>query len=198
MLSIVLTGLMASLCGCSMAGPIPSEYVLGRVPVAVTATKSTTAFPEIEIERVRVPDYLDTTDIIERRGDQLIASSTGRWGERLSIGMTQALTESLSAQMPCTVISSAPTVAQPASRILVNVMSFAPQRDGYVVLVARWTIVGGAKRQVLMTKRTSISEPLMGKGDPATVASMNLALKQLAEQIGNGAEEVLLKSQMCR
>ncbi|WP_394365076.1 hypothetical protein [Paraburkholderia kirstenboschensis] len=42
------------------------------------------------MKRVQLPDYLDTTAILERSGNRLIPSSAGWWGERLSVGMTRS------------------------------------------------------------------------------------------------------------
>ena len=77
----VLSG--AALLACSLSGPPPAEYALGSLPAATTKTIPQTGFPIVEIKRVQLPDYLDTTDILERRGNQLVPSPTGRWGERL-------------------------------------------------------------------------------------------------------------------
>ena len=64
--------------GCSLSGPPPAEYVLGAMPAATGNSLLQTEFPVVEVKRVRLPDYLDTTDILERRGNQLVPSATGR------------------------------------------------------------------------------------------------------------------------
>ena len=91
---------MCAITACSLSGPPPAEYVLGAMPAATATTLSQTGLPVVEVNRIQLPDYLDTTDILERRGNQLVPSPTGRWGERLSVGITRALTASLAARLP--------------------------------------------------------------------------------------------------
>jgi len=78
------------------------------MPTATAATVSQTGLPVVELKRVQLPDYLDTTDILERRGNQLVPSSTGRWGERLSAGFSRALTGSLAARLPRMIVTATP------------------------------------------------------------------------------------------
>ena len=51
--------------------PPPAEYVLGAMPAATATTVKQDGLPVVEVKRVQLPDYLDTTDILERRGNQL-------------------------------------------------------------------------------------------------------------------------------
>ena len=158
------------------------------MPQAPPKTVPQTGLPVVELKRVQLPDYLDTTDILERRGNQLIPSSTGRWGERLSVGMTRALTASLAARLPGMVVTATPPVERPARQILVDVSAFEPRENHQVVLVARWTILDGVSRQILIAEQASLVEPIAGTDDSGVVAAMSHALEDLAGQIAAGIE----------
>jgi uncharacterized protein len=182
----VLACLHIALCGitaCSLSGPPPAKYVLGAGPMATATRLSQTGFPIVEIKRIQLPDYLDTTEILERRGNQLIPSPTGRWGERLSIGLTRALTASLAARLPGMVVTAAPPVGRSARQILIDVTDFEATAGNQVILVANWTISDAASRQVLIAEQTSLVEAVAGAEDGAVVAAMSRAVEELAVRL---------------
>jgi uncharacterized lipoprotein YmbA len=138
-LSLILVGV--ALCGC--AGPPKHDYVLGAPVAATSASTVQTALPVVQIERVRVPDYLDTRDILTRSDGEVVASQTGRWAERLSVGVRRALVASLATQLTGVVVTSGQPVEPPILRVLVDVTAFEATANRQVVLAARWTVTDG-------------------------------------------------------
>ena len=67
----------AALSGC--AGPAKREYVLGPAGASENTSAVQTALPVVQVERVQLPDYLDTRDILTRRDHQIVPIETGRW-----------------------------------------------------------------------------------------------------------------------
>ncbi len=173
---------------CSLPGPPPAEYVLGTIPAATATTVPQTGLPIVVLRRVQLPDYLDTTDILERKGDELVPSATGRWGERLSVGISRALTAALAARLPRMIVTATPPVERPARQVLVDVAAFEARAGHEVVLVARWSITDGAGRRVLVAQQTSLVEPIAGTSDSAIVAAMSRAVEDLADQLAAGIE----------
>ncbi len=140
------TGPGTAICGItawSLSGPAPAEYLLGAMPAAAETTLQQTGLAVVEVKRIRLPDYLDTTDILERRGNQLVSSLTGRWSERLSVGMARALIASLASRLPHLVVTATP-VGRPAMQILLDVAAFEARPDHQVDFVARWAILDGS------------------------------------------------------
>ncbi len=180
---------------CSLSGPAPAEYVLGAVPAATETTIPQAGLAVVAVNRVQLPDYLDTTDILERRNNQLVPSPTGRWGERLSVGMTRALTASLAAQLPHLVVTATP-VGRPTRQILVDVAAFESRPDHQVVLVARWAILDGATREVLTAEQASLVEAIGGEGDEAIVAAMSRAVDDLAGRVAARIERDLRSGEL--
>lgn len=185
---VFFSAAMFGLGACSMAGPPAAEYVLGSMPAATPTRVAQTGLPVVELKRVQLPDYLDTTDILERRGDQLVPSSTGRWAERLSLGMSRALSAALAARLPRMVVTATRPVEHPARQVLIDVAAFEPRAGDEVVLVARWSITDGAGRRILIAQQTSVVVAIAGTGDGAIVAAMSHAVEDLAGQVAAGIE----------
>ena len=179
-----------SLCpvGCGLSGPPPAEYVIGIAPAPARVTTPLTGRPIIEVKPVQLPDYLDTRELLVRRGNQAVASESGRWGERLSVGTTRALAASLAARLPGLIVTTTPPVEQSARQVLVDITSFEARDNQEVVLVARWSIIDGSRRFTLLSEQTALTEPVTSMDDSAVVMAMSRALEDLASAIAIGIE----------
>ncbi len=145
--------------------------------------------PELQLQRVLVPDYLDTTDLLLRVGTHEIReSSTGRFGERLSVGITHALRSDLAVRLPLDSITLAHPAEESARQILVTVNEFDVWQNGRCVLTANWSILGADRRGVLTADRGTFITAPAGDGisnDAATVSAMADAVRQLADRIAS-------------
>lgn len=189
-------GLVISLLtACKLAGPPPAEYVLGTSSQQLVMSESTsrsqptTGMPVVLVKRVQLPDYLDRTAMVERRGNQLVPSSTSRWGERLSVGMTRALASSLAVHLPGMLVTTNPPLEHPARRLYVEVITFESSAEQQrVILIARWTITDGSGQQILMSEQASLRETIAGADGGAVAAAMSQAVEALAAQVAAGME----------
>jgi uncharacterized lipoprotein YmbA len=182
---VALALVAAVLSGC--AGPAKREYVLGTASPSESALAVQTALPVVQVERVQLPDYLDTRDILTKRDHQIVPSETGRWAERLSVGATRALATSLGAHLKGVVVTAQP-VDPPVLRVVIDVTAFGSTADGQVVLTARWTLTDGSGQRSLAAEQATVTEPVSGAPDVAVVAAMSLALEKLANRISAGIE----------
>jgi uncharacterized lipoprotein YmbA len=116
---------------------------------------------------VLVPDYLDTTDILLRDGrNEIKVDPTGRWGERLSDGLTQALAADLAARLPReSVVLDASDRA--GRRLLVSVQALDLWPDGHCVMAADWSLVEPGAKTAAITGS--------GRFDTGAVADMSSA-----------------------
>jgi uncharacterized protein len=185
----VMTGLlMLSCCGGS---PARHVYVLSPPldPPAQVATDQ--GRPDVWLRPVLLPDYLDTTDIMRRKGlNEVKASTTGQWGERLSQGFTRALAAALAIRLPEDEVTLSAVTGEPARRILVNVQGFENEPDGRCVLTARWTVLsdsGGVQANGQASFVTMSQEASEVIDDAAVAAAMEGAIVQLAIRITDGA-----------
>jgi uncharacterized protein len=175
-----------TLVGCGVSGPPPAIYVLGDRAAPTANATSEVGLPVVLVRPVGIPDCLDTTDLQERRGDEVVASRTGRWGERLSVGITRALTAALASRLPRMAIVTSPPIERPALQVVVDVEAFEPRRDGLVLLVGRWTVADSTAREVMISERTSLVEPAVAAEDGARVAAMTRVVDRLAARIAEG------------
>jgi len=131
----------AVLCGAACSSGAPRRIYVLTPPIDPAAGTTTTPSQLLELRRIQIPDYLDSTDILTRRAnDEVKASTTGRWGERLSQGLTHAMAADLAARMPeVGIVQDGSSGARQQLRITINALDLWP--DGRCVLAASWSIV---------------------------------------------------------
>ncbi len=170
------------LCSCGTF-PLPRVYILGEPSAATPRIADEGGLPHIELMTVTVPDYVDTTDIVRRSGaNEVITSSTGQWGERVSLGVTRALAIDLARQLPDVVIESR-EVYTPARRLLVDIERFEIDEDGRCTLTARWRVTSLDDKVQSNSEQGTFIEAATSKTDAAAAMAMTRAVDQLATQI---------------
>ncbi len=188
---LVFLALVSLLAGCA-SHPSRNIYVLNSAADSATSMGGDATAPVLQLERVLVPEYLDTTDILLRVGQhELQASSTGRWGERLSTGVSHALRTDLADRLPRDRVLLGRSADRSARRILVTVDSFDVWTDGHCVLRASWS-VEAANRAEARYGHGTFTAPVAGGAtgsDAAVVSSMANVVSQLADSIAAAATE---------
>jgi uncharacterized lipoprotein YmbA len=148
---------------------------------------------------VAVPDYLDTTDLLFRSGrHELKVSPSARWAERLSKGLTHALSAALAARLSPDVIDLDQGEAISERQVLVNVVALDLWPDGRCILDARWMVLDKDTRKVLVAEQAVFEIPPAGPGavnDPALVAAIASAVGKLADRV---AEDIQRPSSSSR
>jgi len=166
-------------------------YALEGPLDAPTQATVVAARPVLQLQRVLVPDYLDTTEIVLRVGQHEIhESATGRFAERLSLGVTQALRADLASRLPQYTVALAQSIDESAREILVNVDAFDVWPTGRCALVADWSILDADHRTLLSADHGSFTTSTTGANsdDGAIVTAMADAVRQLADQIAASAQ----------
>ncbi|HLY58856.1 MAG TPA: PqiC family protein, partial [Stellaceae bacterium] len=172
---LALATITVFLAGCG-SGSTMQTYVLGDPAPPAIGVSSEDGLPVIELKPVSVPDYLDTSDILSRTGpNQMTPSATGRWGERLSVGLTRALASDLSRRLPLVVIATAET-PEPTRRILVDIERFEIAADGQCLLAGRWRITARDGQTTADIERGSFSEAAGSIEDAAVASAMTRAV----------------------
>jgi len=178
------------LAGCASEPPT-RIYVLSP-PVDDRPSGSTLAGATVlQIRPVVLPDYLDTTDILLRIGtNEIKASPTGRWGERLSQGLDHALAAALVVRLPRDRVELAAASDRSARWVLVTVEAFDVQPDGHSVLKASWRILDPKPDATPLTGSGVFATPAATGpiGDAAIVAAMSQVIGLLADRIAADME----------
>jgi uncharacterized lipoprotein YmbA len=173
--------LLLPLAACG--APVPAIFVLS-VP-AVPPPRSELTLPVLDLRPVRLPDHLDSTQILTRAGDdRLVASRTGEWGERLSTGITRLIAATLATRLPGAAVTTAPGDAQPRWTVRVDIQDFTVRSASGSTLAARWSLRAGADGRLLAQQRVVLLEPGPLASDGAVVRAMARQLTSLAMSIG--------------
>jgi uncharacterized protein len=180
----VLAGALAVPPGCGMGEPSPQVYVLGDAGAAEPGAASQMNTPTVEVRPVRVPDYLDTTDIVTRgAGGLVVPSESGRWGERFSIGLTRAVAADLARKLPGLAVTTSARWSEPRWQVAIELESFDVRPAGGSSLAATWTILDGQHRRRLAEERVVLTANGTNRTDAEVVAVMDRQVNDLAERI---------------
>jgi len=188
---LALAAMISITAGCLSHREYRHIYTLDGAPDAPTQARAVAKRPVMQLQRVLIPDYLDTSDILLRVGaHEIHESATGRFGERLSLGVMHALRSDLASRLPLYTIALAQSADRPARQILVNVDAFEVWPTGRCVLVADWTLLDADRKVLLYGDSGTFTTAASGvkPGDGAIVTAMADAVRQLADRIASAAE----------
>jgi len=128
------------------ASPALKLYALPAAPQDPGPPPQRPTGPVVVVDRVSLPAYLDTQDLVVRRGDVLERSPTGRWASRLSVGATDFLTDQLAMRRPDALVTNAMPAGEPDYEIRIHVSKFDVTSSGAAAVVADWQIIPRATR----------------------------------------------------
>lgn len=170
------------LLSCCAAPPL-TLYTLDSASRASEAVPLGRKPLVIAIARVSIPDELDTEDIVVRDGNVLQRSSKGRWGSRLSLGITGRLTDRLAARRPNALVTDRPLTETPSYRVQINIGRLDVSSAGVATLDADWLIVPRVPNAPTLRNRTHVvvSGPVATDQDVVTL--MGVVLDRLANAI---------------
>ncbi len=131
------------ICGmlAACAAPALTLYTLGTPPTESFAIPPERASVVVALARVTIQDDLDTEDIMVRDGNVLRRSHQGRWASRLSMGITDRLTQVLAVRYPGALVTDRPLNEIPADRVLIDIGRLDIASTGVGALDADWQVV---------------------------------------------------------
>ncbi len=180
--SLMLGCVMALSLGSCGAPPL-STYTLAAPPTAAGNGSFGKTPTIISVAPVTVPDELDTQDIVVRNGSTLRRSQLGRWASRLSIGITDRMTERLAAQRPEALVTDRQLADTPSFVVRINIARLDVTAAGVVTLDADWSIT--AHDAAIPTRRERAHFVATGSvaTDQDVVTLLELVLDRLAAAI---------------
>lgn len=184
---LALVTLVISLLALGACASTPSRfYVLN--PLSASETTPATAAergPVIGLGPITFPKYLDRPQIVTRASRyQLTLGEFDRWAEPLQDNVSRVLAENLALLIPTDhiLLHAWPRSSPVDYQVKVEVLNFDGGLGGESVLLALWSILDGAERQ-LMTQRTSLNTPVGGRDYEAMVLAMNQMIGTLSRDI---------------
>ncbi len=180
-----LAAVLAGLAPASCAAPSLTLYTLGAPELTGAAAPLGQKATVIAVARVTLPDYLDTQDILVRRGNALESSHRGRWASRLSLGATELLTGRLAQSRPDALVTDQPQTTAPSYRLLINISRLdvaieGGATNGRATLEADWLIVPRDPAVATLRDRTRVSVTGPIGTDQGVVAMETDVLNRLA------------------
>jgi len=182
---------VAALASC--AAPAVTLYTLGPPAIVGPDIPLGSRATVIEVARVTLPDYLDTQEILTRRGSTLESSNHGRWASRLSLGATDLITARLAQSRPDALVTDQPETDAFSDRVLINVSRLdaaaaVGSKAGSVVLEADWMIV--PRDTTIPTRRGRVR--LEAAGPISTDQDVVSLERRVLSQLGGAIDITLL------
>ena len=137
------TALLALLlAGCAAAPPL-RLYTLGDPPVSEHTQPLPRGAAVIEVDRLILPNDVDSEDILLRDGDVLKRSPTGRWASPLSVLATDLVTARLARRAPQALVTDQWPVQSPDYQIVIHVARLDVTGNGLALMDVNWQILAG-------------------------------------------------------
>ena len=170
-----------SLSACG--SPPLTLYTLGTPAIVTDARPTGRVSIVIAVARVTIPDELDTEDIFVRDGSTLRRSVRGRWGSRLSLGITDRVTERLAERYPRALVTDRPLTDTPSDRVLINIGRLDVTAAGVATLEADWLVVPGDPAKLAPRDRGLFSASGPTATDQDVVTLVGIVVDRLANAI---------------
>jgi uncharacterized lipoprotein YmbA len=184
MLLAGLTVAMAfGLAGC--AGPPLRLYTLGMPSDENTRQSNQPSLSSraatVAVSNVVIPDYLDSQDMVVRRGEEIVRSPRSRWATRLSIGITDLLANEMASFHPSMLITDQPLADVATLRVQVDISRFDVDMNGQATLDAHWAILPADPHKPLIRNRTHLTMT----GPVATDADVAALMRQMVIRLAD-------------
>ena len=141
----------------------------------------------VGIGRIRIPDYLQSSKIVVRKGEhELTYSDIHRWGEDLEGAIGRSLEGQIGEFLPDGEIMGFPRMErrEPDHLVAVEILRFEGDRwRNYAWVKAKWKIAANDKEVPVKYGRTEFRQSWDGKDFSALVGSLNQGVVVMAQEI---------------
>ncbi len=168
----------------SCAAPPLRLYTLSGPASDQTAPPLAARPTIIEVERVTLPDEIDTEDILLRDGPILRRSTKGRWASRLSLQITGLVVHDLAAERPDALVTEHAEAGPPTCRLRIRIAQFYVNANGSADLAADWAIIRQAQDNAVTIGRLRVTLHGLVASDQDVVALQKDMVRKLAASIG--------------
>ena len=147
----------------------------------------------IGVGPIKLPEYVNRPQIVTRTSpNELSLSSFEQWAEPLTDSVPRMLAENLS-RLVCTkevVLFPWRPSLMPEYRVEVEVLQMDGTLGSTVSLEAWWSVAYGGDKKARLTRKTTYSEPVAGKGYDTLVQAHSNALAALSRDIAGALKEL--------
>jgi uncharacterized lipoprotein YmbA len=196
---LAMVVLVATLLGLGACVSTPSRFYMLNplspsegMPPASQAERG----PVIGLGPINFPKYLDRPQIVSRASPhQLALGEFDRWAEPLQENFSRVLAENLSLLIPTDqiLLNPWPGSATLNYQVRVDVLYFDGWRGGESALIARWSILDRAERE-LLSRKVHLNAPTGGREYEAMVVALNQMLEALSRDIATAIQRLAPRS----
>jgi uncharacterized protein len=192
---LAVVTLVASLLGLGACASTPSRfYMLNPLSPAEGMSPASQAEqgPVIGVGPITFPKYLERPQIVSRASrHQLALGEFDRWAEPLQENFSRVLAENLSLLIPTDhlFLQEWPRSATLDYQVRVEVRHFDGWLGGESVLIARWSLLDRAERE-LLSRTSYLNGPTGGRDYEAMVVAMNQMLEALSRDIATAIQRL--------
>jgi uncharacterized protein len=185
LLSLVI---LIPLCGC-LGRSQPTRFYLLQSISGIPAEKTAAQKREvmhIGVGPITIPEYIDRPQIVTLVGPhELDLADFDQWAEPLKESVPRILGENLSALLTTQHIYVYPWPGSTPLdyQIEVDITRFDAARSADAMLNARWTILAGNGKDILMRMNSVITQKSGGQGYEALVAAESQLIDRLSREI---------------
>jgi hypothetical protein len=190
-----LGAFMVVLGGCAGTSPPVNFYVLSPITesAAATAPAGDESRIAIGVGPVKLPDYLDRSQIVTRSSpNKLKVAAFDRWAESLKSSFPRVLTENLSALLNTNQVAIFPwrNAISVEYQVIVDVVQFDAESGGNAVLIARWSILGDRGNKMYMLKRSTITVSPNTDDYAELVSAQSQTLAEFSREIAEAIKAI--------
>ncbi len=186
---VITVMLMAVWGGCGGSTAITRFYLLdsmaepaGEVGAGAAGHKDIV----IGVGPVNIPEYLKRSEIVTRDGrNKLLLADFDLWAEPLEENVSRVLAKNLSILLPSNRIAVFPWRGMPSIQyqIKLDLIRFDGEQNGHAFLDARWMILSGKEKEILLVRRSAFREPIVSKTYEAIVGAQSRLIEKLSRDI---------------
>jgi uncharacterized lipoprotein YmbA len=193
-LALFLITLMA-LCGC-LGRSQPTRFYLLQPISSIPAGKTDVEKAQgmrIGVGPLSIPEYVDRPQIVTLVGPhELDLADFDQWSEPLQESVPRTLGENLSTLLSTQHIYLYPWKgSMPIDyQIEVDIIRFDATRGGDAVLNARWTILAGDSKEILVRKHSAVTQEAGGLGYEDLVAAESRLLETLSREMAAAIKSI--------
>ena len=179
--------LIGMLSGCASSPPV--HFYQLSAEAAADAASPATVGPELRIAvgPLSLPEVVDRPQFVVRSGpNQVTMIDEHRWAESLKGKIPRVIAENLGRLLATGQVWAYPQNATGSFdyRVLVDIQRFESTPGQMAAIDALWTIQRPSKEGVVSkTGRSSVQQPMAGKGYDALVAAHSRGLAEISREI---------------
>jgi len=176
---------LASACLVAACQSSPATHFFALTEIAPTAPRAVAAVrAPLRVERVAIPGELDRLELVRRStANRLQIATFDRWGAPLEDMIRRVIAHDLAARLaPEWVASDAePAAAEPRGRVYIDILDFAADERGTVLLRADWIVQAPATASARGAEEVRVAAA--ADNADAVAAAMSGALAQFTDRI---------------